>query len=379
MDRDTYCHVGKFAIPKRAAQGLLPRWVLSVVVVILSLADGAGQTTYTWTGGGGAGNQQWSKNNNWSGVGAPADNTTNVFVFSGAAREFSPDNDRTNLSAASIVFATNSSTNAQGYNLVGHGLELLGGVTNLSTRWHTISLDLALAATAVPFDTAAGNLTLAGRVGGAGSLVKTGAGTLVLSAGNSFRGGVNVHSGVLELAAVSGAAAGSVSSVSVSKGAVLLLSQGNQVNDAAALTLSGGTIRRAGAVSEVFGNLTLTAPSFLDFGTGAPGTVGFGIYTPSALLTVENFFQGNVLTFRQDLSDSIDNRSLFVFDNGFTAAWNGSTFTITAIPEPSTLIAVAALLAMMVWPSRRTILRDFKRIVGLRAPMRDRLARMRER
>ena len=94
-------------------------------------------------------------------------------------------------------------------------------------------------------------------------------------------------------------------------------------------------VKSTGASLHRLGNLTLTAPSFLDFGTGAPGILSFGTYTPSALLTVGNFFQGNVLTFRQDLSDSIDNRSLFVFDNGFTATWNGSTFTITASAKMS--------------------------------------------
>lgn len=344
------------------------------MAIFAGAVDSFGQTTYTWTGGGGVGNQQWSKNNNWAGVGAPAGNTTNFYVFSGSAREYTPDNDRTNLSAASIVFATNSSTNTQSYNLVGNSLRLLGGVTNLSTRWHSISLDLVLAAPAVPFNTAGGNLTLAGAVSGTGSLVKTGAATLVLSGSNSFRGSLNVNSGLLDLASLSGSAAGSVATVSVSNGATLLLSRNNQVNDLAAVTLSGGTIRRGGSVSEVFGNLNLTAASLLDFGTGAPGALAFGTYTPSALLTVRNFFQGNVLTFGQDLSASINNRNLFVFDNGFTTDWNGSSFTVTAIPEPSAFIAAAALLLIMVWPSRRLIVRDLKRIAGLRAPMRDRLA-----
>ncbi|MGA1129120.1 MAG: PEP-CTERM sorting domain-containing protein, partial [Chthoniobacterales bacterium] len=52
----------------------------------------------------------------------------------------------------------------------------------------------------------------------------------------------------------------------------------------------------------------------------------------------------------------------------------GSTFTITAIPEPSTYLAAAGLLGLMLWPSRKRLLRDAKKILGLRAPMRDRLA-----
>ena len=378
MDRNTSYSVEKITSSKLAARGALHWRILLSVLVILGAADSFGQTTYTWTGGGGVGNQQWSKNNNWSGVGAPGNNSTNSFVFSGTAREFAPDNDRSNLSAVSIVFATNASTNAQSYDLVGNGLRLLGGVTNLSTRGHTLSLDLVLAAPTVQFSAIEGNLTLAGAVSGEGSLLKAGAATLVLSGNNSFSGALTVDSGVLELASRSGAAAGSVSSVAVSQGATLLLSGDNQVNDAATVTLSGGTIRRGGGAGEVFGDLLVTAPSLVDFGTGPPGTLGFGTYTPDTLLSVGNFFPGNVLTFRQDLSGSINDPSLFSFDHGFATSWDGSTFVITAIPEPSAFIAAAALIVLMSWPSRRLILRDLKRIVGLRAPMRDRLARLRE-
>lgn len=378
MDRNTCYSFGQFTSSKLATRGALHWRILVSVLAILGAADGLGQTTYTWTGGGGVGNQQWSKKNNWSGVGAPADNTTNSFVFSGTAREFTPDNDRSNLSAASIVFATSASANAQSYDLVGNGLRLLGGVTNLSTRGHTLSLDLVLAAPAVQFSAMKGNLTLAGEVSGKGSLLKAGAATLVLSGDNSFSGALNVDSGVLELAARSGAAAGSVSLVAVYQGATLLLSGDDQVNDVATVTLSGGTIRRGGGAGDVFGDLLVTAPSLVDFGTGPPVTLGFGTYTPDTLLSVGNFLPGNVLTFRQDLSGSINNPSLFSFDHGFATSWDGSTFVITAIPEPSAFIAAAALIVLMSWPSRRLILRDLKRLVGLRAPMRDRLARHRD-
>ncbi len=378
MDRNTSYSVEKFTSSKLATRGALHGRILLSVLVILGAADGLGQTTYTWTGGGGVGNQKWSKNNNWSGVGAPGNNSTNSFVFSGSAREFAPDNDRNNLSAALIVFATNASTNTQSYDLVGNGLRLLGGVTNLSTRGHTLSLDLVLAAPTVQFSATEGNLILAGEVSGEGSLLKAGAATLILSGSNSFSGALGVDSGVLELAALTGAAAGSVSSVAVSQGATLLLSRDDQVNDAATITLSGGTIRRGGAAGEVCGDLLVTAPSLVDFGTGAPSTLGFGTYTPETLLSVGNFLPGNILTFRQDLSGSINNPSLFSFDHGFATSWDGSTFVITAIPEPSAFITAAALIVLMSRPSRRLILRDLKRIVGLRAPMRDRLARRRE-
>ncbi|MEI7865509.1 MAG: hypothetical protein WCI38_09065, partial [Chthoniobacterales bacterium] len=82
----------------------------------------------------------------------------------------------------------------------------------------------------------------------------------------------------------------------------------------------------------------------------------FGTYqnntTPSALLTINNFGLGNTLVFGSDLRSTINNTSLFQFSGGFTSAWNdgNSTFTITAIPEPSTYVAAIALLALCAAP-----------------------------
>jgi hypothetical protein len=64
---------------------------------------------------------------------------------------------------------------------------------------------------------------------------------------------------------------------------------------------------------------------------------------------------------------------------GVSGNCGGSTFgsrcfTITAIPEPSTYAAAAGLLGLMLWPSRKRIVRDAKKILGLTPPMRDRLA-----
>jgi len=98
---------------------------------------------------------------------------------------------------------------------------------------------------------------------------------------------------------------------------------------------NSGTIARGSGVSEVFGNLNPTAASFLDFGTGAAGTMTFGTYTPGSLLTINNFTQVNTLVFGSDLTSSINDTSLF---------------TITAIPEASTYVAALGLLALGALP-----------------------------
>jgi len=227
--------------------------------------------------------------------------------------------------------------------------------------------------------------TFAGVVSGSGNLTKTGTGTTTLSGANTYTGSAVVSVGTLNLANTTGSALGSVTNISVGNGATLLISQANQVNNTAAVSLSGGTIRTASGVSEAFGNLSVTGSGFLDFGTTSyanANTINFGTYTPSALLTINNFDYGSTLTFGSDLTSTINNTSLFTFTNGGIASssWNAgtSTFTITAIPEPSTYLAAAGLLALMLWPSRRRLLKDAQSILGLRQPLRDRLAAQRE-
>jgi len=202
-----------------------------------------------------------------------------------------------------------------------------------------------------------GTLAVTNAIGGTGAVTKSGAGTVTLSGSNNYAGATTISNGTIELAGASGASAGSTTSVSIASGAKLLLSQSGQVNDAATVSLSGGTIERGSGVTETFGNLTLTASSFLDYGTGAASSLNFGTYTGGGFkLDVNNFLIGNVLTFKTDLTSTINNTSLFAFDNGFTSDWNvttANTFTITAIPETSTVVAACGLLALCLWPLRR--------------------------
>jgi hypothetical protein len=134
------------------------------------------------------------------------------------------------------------------------------------------------------------------------------------------------------------------------------------LNDNTSVTLSGGTIRRASGASEVFGSLNLTESSFLDFSGGTAGTMTFGgiSYTPSALLALDiaNFNQGSMLVFQTTNNLSMTGFT-FSGSGGFgSSSFNGSTFTITAIPEPSTyLVALGILVALLAAPATRPLLR----------------------
>jgi autotransporter-associated beta strand protein len=315
---------------------------------------------YGWTGGPG----DWSATNNWTG-GLAASNGT-VVNFSGAGGA------STNNSLGSVTGIT-FSNGAGSYTVSGNAVTLgAAGIANNSGNLQTVSNNLTLGASAAVSSASgavvvAGNtalssntmtfaataaITNSGVISGSGAVVKTGAGTATLSGNNSFTGAVTVNAGVLELSAAGGAIA-ATTNVSVANGATLLVAQSNQVNNDAVVTLSGGTVKTAAGVSEVFGNLIVSSASFLDFGATSyetAGSMSFGTYTPSALLTLNNFNFGSTLTFKSNLSGSITNSSFFTFNNGGIASsnWDGTTFTITAIPEASTYAAAAGLLALFL-------------------------------
>ncbi len=216
-----------------------------------------------------------------------------------------------------------------------------------------------------------GMSVFSGVIGGAGSITKTGAGTVTLSgaSANTFTNALTISAGTLELDKTPGVTA-LAGKATIQSGATLLLSSSSNVADTSAITLSGGTISRGSGVSEVFGDLNITQASFLEFGTGAAGTMQFGTYdnnnaAPAAVLTLNNFFAGNKFIFSSTTFSEANINSYFAFTGNFAAysiGNTGSTFTITAIPETSTCVAAAALLGLMLWPLRRRAGRHLKSV-----------------
>lgn len=257
--------------------------------------------------------------------------------------------------------SANSQVTVQSNAVIGLGVGGVGGydaatitsiISNTATGY-TMNIG-----SIVGIDTTAGNFDYSAGIANSRELWKLGANTLTLSAGSGRSGATVVTGGTLELNATSGSAAGGTSGITVRDAATLLIAKSDQVSDTAAITLSGGTIARGAGVSETMGDLTLTEASFLDYGTGAVGTLQFGLYSPTLKLTVNNFLAGNVLKFGSNLTADINNTSLFSFSSAFTSSWNGSdTFTITAIPEPSTVLAAIGLAGLMGWPLVRRLRR----------------------
>lgn len=160
---------------------------------------------------------------------------TNTNSFAGAV-----DIQQGTLSTASLA---NGGTNST----LGSGSAVsLGGAATAGTLEYTgatVSTNRTVGLNAgggtVDVTTAGTNLTLAAAISGGGSLAKAGPGTLTLSGGNSFTGGLNVNSGTL-VAGSDTALGGTANVVSVAAGATL---------DMNARTLQGYTnnIQIAGA------------------------------------------------------------------------------------------------------------------------------------
>jgi fibronectin-binding autotransporter adhesin len=196
--------------------------------------------------------------------------------------------------------------------------------------------------------------TVTNAISGTGALTKAGNGTITLSGSNSYAGATLVSGGTLALNSTTGSAAGSTTSVTVGGTATLLISQSNQVNNSATVTLSGGTIQRAAGVSEVFSDLNVTSASIINFGSTAESRFfQFGTVTGGANLTVSNFLLNNEFRFSAtDLSagTAIANSFTFLTSDARNYSFSSGTFTITAVPEPATVIAALGLVGLMLWP-----------------------------
>ncbi len=215
--------------------------------------------------------------------------------------------------------------------------------------------------------------TFSGVLTGTGSLAKSGTGVLTLTGLNNFTGTTTVEAGTLLLGTTSGSALASTTAITVNSGGTLLLGASNQINNAASVTLAGGTLAKGAfnegaANSAGMGALTLTAAgSKLDFGTGAVGVLSFASFVPSGnLVTILNWTGllatvGNSGTDRLIFNSSqLGNLASFAF-NGYGPGaaqfdLGGGFFELTpisAVPEPGTYAAGALAFLGLAYSQRR--------------------------
>jgi autotransporter-associated beta strand protein len=198
-----------------------------------------------------------------------------------------------------------------------------------------------------------GNTTYAGRITGNSSsaLVKDGASTQVLSGNNSaFTGTTTINSGTLQAAATKSMGGSTVINVT---GGSFLVTADDAVNDNAAINLGGGTMALNGNVGEVVGQLTLSANSTLDMGTGNSWVSFAGLVaqlTNTTRLNVYNYTPGSDGVYFTDSTNVVNSLNYITFysDFGQTSLGNGffspPELHSAIVPEPGTYVVGLLLL-----------------------------------
>jgi fibronectin-binding autotransporter adhesin len=148
----------------------------------------------TWTGGNPS--FKWSSPGNWSTLQVPSNGQT--IAFSGTTG-LSNTNDLTNLNLTGIFFSGLSGA----FNLSGNSIQLAGPIANYSAATQTVGMNIGLVGGNQTINAAPGKIVLNGTVsdgGGGLGITTTGAGSVVLSAANTYSGPTNILAGVLNLA-----------------------------------------------------------------------------------------------------------------------------------------------------------------------------------
>ena len=258
----------RFPFPLRRELRALALVATALATLVFPLAQSARATTFSWTG---------ATNGNMSGVttnyspnGTPG--SGDVISWNAASYTTAPSAnvsgtigellfDSGNTGGVTFSGSTGTLTLAGVSNI---GIQLNAGTGAVSTNgakfalgasqsWLNNSANSFTAAGTINLSTFAltidgsGASTLSGAISGSGSLIKTGAGTLILSA-NSYTGGTTISAGTVKLNATT-ALGGATGAVSVASGAVLDLNGITMVSATNALTINGSGINSGGALT----------------------------------------------------------------------------------------------------------------------------------
>ena len=145
-----------------------------------------------WSGGGV--DNIWSSNPNWQSGSAPG-YLGDTVVFAGATR-LTPDMNG-NYSVTGLTFDGSAGSFVLGSS-GGYTLTLSGDINDYSSSMQTLNLSITNTGDTIHVY-GNNNMTIGGDLAGAGGLENNVNGTLTLSGTNSFTGGINLNSGVLQI------------------------------------------------------------------------------------------------------------------------------------------------------------------------------------
>ena len=286
-----------------------------------------------WNGNGGDDN--WSSSLNW--IGYPPGFVGDSVTFAGSTRT-TPNMDN-NYSVVGLTFSNNAASFTVGS---GNTLTLTGGVTNNSPNAQVISAPISIDTTET-FSTAAGSITVNGGVSGAGTLAKSGSGSLILAGANTYTGNTLINGGALQLGdgvSVDGSLVGNITD-----NASLIIANTAAQTFFSAISGTGKVVKTAAGKLTLTGNNTHSGGTFVENATlimprGLFGTLGSGALTLSNALVItqpisgsdpynngNSVYIGNSVTVPAGTTNIIDNSvnnygNLWVGNN--TAQWTGS-------------------------------------------------------
>jgi autotransporter-associated beta strand protein len=308
----------------------------------------------------GTGTLTLAGNNNYSGG---TTLNTGTLVIGNAAAAGTGTITQANGSSLLKIDTTGTITNAMSvYNVqASQSATLSGAITVNNATWDIDTGD---------------TLTISGAVSGNGGVTKNGAGTLLLNGTNTYNGSTVVNAGILN--AASAGALGSNNTVQVT-GGTLLVTVDDAINGKnIQMGGSGVGLQFSGTYSGVIGNLTLSANSIIDLGTGSVQILFQGLNSSNHTLSFYNWSGktlwngGNGTTdtdkvyFGPDLSDEALAKIYFYSGPGDSFLGSGfelmpqTTFEgtpgyqIIPVPEPETwATGILLMLGGGVWLWRK--------------------------